>query len=171
MASAKRTMDHEEIRRWVEQRGGRLVHVRRTAERDDPGVLPIDYPGCRRGEPSGESSGASSGVPPGAAAPGAEAAVERGAARGAERAAEAAVERGAARGSRSRRWQSKTERVTINDASREELEALWGVGPAIAQRIVRARRRTPIEGRDDLMRIDGIDGATADMIAREAEFR
>ena len=45
MASAKATIDHDEIRRWVEERGGHPAHVKRTGDDDDPGVLRIDYPG------------------------------------------------------------------------------------------------------------------------------
>src|SRR5437764_8235146 len=45
MASAKTTTDHDEIRRWVEARGGYPAHVTRTESGDDPGVLRIDYPG------------------------------------------------------------------------------------------------------------------------------
>ncbi|HEX9106908.1 MAG TPA: hypothetical protein VF832_06765 [Longimicrobiales bacterium] len=45
MSSASRTTDHDEIRRWVEERGGFPAHVKSTAEGDDPGVLRIDYPG------------------------------------------------------------------------------------------------------------------------------
>ncbi len=45
MASASRTIDHEQIRRWAEQRGGKPAHVKRTSQGDDPGVLRIDFPG------------------------------------------------------------------------------------------------------------------------------
>jgi hypothetical protein len=45
MASAKRTTDRETIRRWVEERGGKPAHVKRTATADSVGVLRIDYPG------------------------------------------------------------------------------------------------------------------------------
>src|SRR3954468_1573704 len=45
MASAKTTTDHEQIRQWVEARGGYPAHVTRTESGDDPGVLRIDYPG------------------------------------------------------------------------------------------------------------------------------
>src|SRR3954453_19544561 len=45
MASAKTTTDHDEIRQWVEARGGYPAHVTRTESGDDPGVLRIDYPG------------------------------------------------------------------------------------------------------------------------------
>jgi hypothetical protein len=52
MASAKATIDHDEIRKWVEARGGIPAHVKRTgSKRGNPGVLRIDYPGF-----SGEES-------------------------------------------------------------------------------------------------------------------
>lgn len=44
MSSAKRTTDHNEIRGWVEERGGHPAHVLRTTNDGDPGVLRIDYP-------------------------------------------------------------------------------------------------------------------------------
>jgi hypothetical protein len=39
------TTDHDEIRRWVEERGGRPARVRGTEGNDDTGVLRIDFPG------------------------------------------------------------------------------------------------------------------------------
>jgi hypothetical protein len=39
------TTDHEEIRRWVDQRGGRPACVRGTGGKGDPGLLRIDFPG------------------------------------------------------------------------------------------------------------------------------
>ena len=47
MASAKTTTDHDEIRDWVESRGGSPARVRRTGRRaaGDPGILRIDFPG------------------------------------------------------------------------------------------------------------------------------
>jgi hypothetical protein len=44
MASSKTTADHEEIRQWVEERGGHPAVVRGTAGRDR-GILRIDFPG------------------------------------------------------------------------------------------------------------------------------
>jgi hypothetical protein len=49
--SGKVTTDHEEIRRWAERHGGKPAHVKRTGEKDDPGVIRIDFPGY-----SGEDS-------------------------------------------------------------------------------------------------------------------
>ncbi len=46
MASDTRTTtDHDEIRRWVEEHGGRPVSVKGTASGDEAGVLRIDFPG------------------------------------------------------------------------------------------------------------------------------
>jgi len=42
---SKTTTDHETIRRWVEERGGRPATVKGTEERDEAGVLRIDFPG------------------------------------------------------------------------------------------------------------------------------
>lgn len=39
------TTDHEEIRGWVEQNGGKPATVKDTAEGQEPGVLRIDFPG------------------------------------------------------------------------------------------------------------------------------
>jgi hypothetical protein len=42
---AKVTVDHEEIRKWVEERGGNPACVKGTGGSNDPGLLRIDYPG------------------------------------------------------------------------------------------------------------------------------
>ena len=42
---SKQTTDHEAIRRWVEQRGGRPARVKGTGNGNDPGLLRVDYPG------------------------------------------------------------------------------------------------------------------------------
>jgi hypothetical protein len=39
------TTDHDEIRRWVEEHGGRPVRVRGTENGPGAGVLRIDFPG------------------------------------------------------------------------------------------------------------------------------
>ena len=44
-SNAKTTTDHDEIRRWVEEHGGRPAAVRGTGDDNDPGVLRIDFPG------------------------------------------------------------------------------------------------------------------------------
>src|SRR3954471_4683583 len=46
MASAEATIDHEVIRKWAEERGGKPATVIRTESKDgDPGILRIDFPG------------------------------------------------------------------------------------------------------------------------------
>ncbi|HEY9287298.1 MAG TPA: hypothetical protein VIT43_04660 [Candidatus Dormibacteraeota bacterium] len=42
---AKTTTKHEEIRRWVEERGGHPATVKSTHHDGDPGLLRIDFPG------------------------------------------------------------------------------------------------------------------------------
>lgn len=43
MSDSHTTTDHDEIRRWVEARGGKPATVRGTGK-DEPGVLRIDFP-------------------------------------------------------------------------------------------------------------------------------
>ncbi len=45
MSEAKATTDHEKIRSWVEERGGKPAAVKGTGSGDDPGILRIDFPG------------------------------------------------------------------------------------------------------------------------------
>ncbi len=45
-STSKTTTDHDEIRRWVEDHGGKPVTVRGTGDGDEAGVLRIDFPGC-----------------------------------------------------------------------------------------------------------------------------
>src|SRR3954453_5211820 len=52
MANLSRTtQDHDEIRRWAEERGGKPAHVKSTESSDDIGIIRIDFPGF-----SGEGS-------------------------------------------------------------------------------------------------------------------
>ena len=44
-AEAKTTTDHEEIKEWVEERGGRPARVKGTETGNSAGLLRIDYPG------------------------------------------------------------------------------------------------------------------------------
>ncbi len=43
MAEAKTTTNHDEIRRWVESRGGRPARVSETGSGGDPGILRINF--------------------------------------------------------------------------------------------------------------------------------
>jgi hypothetical protein len=42
---SKTTTDHDTIRKWVEERGGKPATVKRTGDEEEPGVLRIDFPG------------------------------------------------------------------------------------------------------------------------------
>jgi hypothetical protein len=42
---SKTTTDHQTIRKWVEERGGRPARVKGTGSNGDAGLLRIDYPG------------------------------------------------------------------------------------------------------------------------------
>lgn len=44
-ASSQTTTDHEEIRQWVETRGGHPARVKGTEKGKSSGLLRIDYPG------------------------------------------------------------------------------------------------------------------------------
>jgi hypothetical protein len=43
MGSAKKITNHDEIRRWAEERGGRPARVKSTADDDGDGVLRLDF--------------------------------------------------------------------------------------------------------------------------------
>jgi hypothetical protein len=45
MSETKQTTDHQKIRSWVEERGGKPAAVKGTGSGDDPGILRIDFPG------------------------------------------------------------------------------------------------------------------------------
>ena len=49
-AASRVTTDHEEIRRWAEERGAQPARVRRTGGGEDPGILRLDFPGYSGGE-------------------------------------------------------------------------------------------------------------------------
>jgi hypothetical protein len=51
MGKATLTTDHDEIRAWVEARGGRPARVKGTGSADELGVLRIDFPGFSGADP------------------------------------------------------------------------------------------------------------------------
>ena len=42
-STAKKTADHAEIKRWVENRGGRPASVKGTGDNNEAGILRIDF--------------------------------------------------------------------------------------------------------------------------------
>lgn len=45
MARSNTTTDHDTIRKWAEERGGKPAEVASTAKGDDVGIIRIDFPG------------------------------------------------------------------------------------------------------------------------------
>lgn len=45
MASTKTTTDHQEIRRWAEERSGKPACVKGTGSGTDIGIIRLDFPG------------------------------------------------------------------------------------------------------------------------------
>lgn len=154
---------------WVEARGGHPAHVKRTGDKGDPGMLRIDYPDF-----SGEQS-----LEPLDWDTWFEAFESNGLAflyqdekdsrfsKLVRRSPQDAAP-GAAPHQRGQRRKGRTTAIDLNTATEEELDALWGVGPQTARKIVEFRQR---EGRiaspEDLNRIDGIDSATVENLQRE----
>lgn len=66
--------------------------------------------------------------------------------------------------SRASSRRSRPESVDLNRASAEDLIALPGIGPALAMRIVEARRERPFTSARDLLRVRGIGPATLERL-------
>jgi len=49
-SESKVTTNHDEIRQWVEERGGHPARVKDTESKKSPGLLRIDYPGYSGGD-------------------------------------------------------------------------------------------------------------------------
>lgn len=58
----------------------------------------------------------------------------------------------------------ETGKLRINDATAEQLEALPGIGPSLAQRILAARRERPFSSVEDLRRVSGIGPKTLERL-------
>ncbi|MCC6553095.1 MAG: helix-hairpin-helix domain-containing protein [Polyangiaceae bacterium] len=176
--AAKATIDHDFIRRWVEERGGTPAHVKRSGGRrgpDDPGILRIDFPGwsgegtlepisweqwfeafeanrlafLHQDEKLGDQPSRFNKL------------VSRDTVElGAE--AEQMEEEEAAAPSRAR---PRAGQVDINAASVEELSEVEGVGEARAQHIIDYREQNgPFRSVDDIEQVPGISRALADKI-------
>jgi len=59
---------------------------------------------------------------------------------------------------------SRPELIDLNRASEEDLTVLPGIGPALAMRIVEARRERPFTSARDLLRVRGIGPATLERL-------
>jgi competence ComEA-like helix-hairpin-helix protein len=65
----------------------------------------------------------------------------------------------------------ETGKLRINEATAEQLESLPGVGPALAQRILAARRERPFSSPEDLLRVRGIGPRTLERLRPQIEVR
>jgi hypothetical protein len=45
MANSKTTTNHDEIRKWAEERNAKPSTVKRTGNKEDPGILRLNFPG------------------------------------------------------------------------------------------------------------------------------
>jgi competence ComEA-like helix-hairpin-helix protein len=172
MASAQRTTDHQAIMDWAEQRGGHPAHVARTGNAGGPGILRIDFPGYSGGN-SLEPLDWDSWFDAFEANKLAFLYQDGGDSRFSKlvRRRPEDEEPSARPHVRGERRKGRTSRVDLNSASEEELDALWGVGPATARKIVEYRQRKGrIGSAEELNAIDGIDSATVENIRTQAEL-
>jgi competence ComEA-like helix-hairpin-helix protein len=169
MASAKRTTDHQTIIDWVESHGGQPAHVKRTGAQGDPGMLRIDYPGFS-GSDSLEPLDWDSWFDAFEANQLAFLYQDEKDSRFSKLVRRSAQDEAPSSTPhrRGQRRKGKTTGIDLNTATEEELDALWGVGPQTARKIVEFRQREGrINSADDLNRIDGIDSATVENLQRE----
>ncbi len=195
------TMDHERIREWVEERDGKPSTVRSTHSDDDAGLIRLDFPGYSGGDSLEEisweewfekfddsglvllfqetlSSGGQSSFNKLISR---ETAEENDSAewvggegrRGGSR--PSASRESASRDSRSSgRGGRRTGRVNLNTATAQELDTVFGIGPATAEKIVRYRDQElggEFHSEHDITHIPGIGDRTAEAILRNARVR
>jgi competence protein ComEA len=64
-----------------------------------------------------------------------------------------------------------TKKVNVNLASADELEALPGIGPVLAQRIVQYREQNgPYNGPEDLVKVRGISRSMVERLANQISY-
>lgn len=162
--SARTTQDHGEIRKWVEEHGGIPTIVDGTG-----GVLRIDFLGNGREERLCETDWQKW----------FEVFEDRGLTflhgEGESRFHKliyADDSDGGGNGASGSGKSSRAEdRVAINEASEEDLDSLFGVGPAMAKRIIQHRQKNgPFRSADELKEIEGVDGSMVSMLAPNLEF-
>lgn len=196
------TRDHEQIRRWVEERNGKPSTVKSTHSGDDAGLIRLDFPGYSGGDSLEEISweewfqkfddsdlvllyqetladGGKSNFNKLISRRTAEendsaqwVAGDADARRSSGRSDKRPSPRSSA--SESRSGERVREKVNLNSASAEELDGVFGVGPATAKKIIDYRDRElggSFQSEHDITHIPGIGEKTAETIMRNGRVK
>jgi comEA protein len=183
MASGKATIDHEYIKQWVEQRGGKPAHVKGRGGPDDPGILRIDFPGFS-GEGSleeiswdqwfeGFEANNLAFICQEQTADGQESRfnklVSRDSVDPEDVREEDQAQPQAQAQSAPRMTTEESGAINLNTATLEELEVIDGIGPVRAQAIIDFRTENgAFEDIDELEDIQGFDGVLVAKISKQA---
>ncbi len=181
------TTDHDRIRSWAEQRNGKPSTVKSTHTEDDPGLIRLDFPGYSGGDSLEEITWEEwfdkfdrSGLVllyQETLADGGQSSFNKLISRDTAEendSAEWAGEPGGRSGARERGAATAAGKVDLNRASAEELDGVFGIGPATAKKIIEYRDQE-LGGRfhseHDITHIPGIGEKTARAIVKNARVK
>ncbi len=181
MASGKATIDHEFIKQWVEQRGGKPAHVKGRGDENDPGILRIDFPGYS-GEGTleeisweqwfeGFEASNLAFICQEQTADGQESRFNKLVSRDSVDPEDVREEDQGQEQPRSAPRMSAEESgiIDLNTATLEQLEAIDGIGPVRAQAIIDFRKENGLfEDIDELEDIQGFDGVLVAKVSKQA---
>lgn len=192
------TTDHSRIRKWVEDRNGKPSTVKSTHTEDDPGLIRLDFPGYSGGDSleeiswdewfqkfdesdlvllhqetlaSGEKSNFNKLISRSSAEEN-----DSGEWVGGESGGDGRRKRSAAssRSSSNGGSSGREKTIDLNNASVEELDGVFGIGPATAEKIIRYRDEElggEFHSEHDITHIPGIGEETARMILKNSRLK